>query len=144
MKLRTIAIVLSAGLVVGAGTVFGIRTYRHYHDKEDTRQPAPDEQHGPVGVGDQTFLWKPASDTRQGRAAVLVPAAITTAAYVTANGVRSIESVGATDNGNRHAFFMDRSGAAFGAPVRVIAYDGRGREIRAWTVPSGAQRWGAL
>lgn len=141
-KIITASLVIA--LVATTATVFAVRTYRHYHDKakDKQEQPALDTTHGPVGQGDQTFLWKPRSDTRQGRAAVLLPARIVTATFVTANGIRSVESVGPTDNGNRHAFFMDRSGAAFGAPVRVLAYTSGNKVVYEAIVPNGAARWG--
>lgn len=91
----------------------------------------------PVPAGDNTFLWKPVSETRQGRAAVLLPANIT-ATTITVNGEAPVEYVG-RQNGNRQQYFLGKTGSAYGSNVKVVAV-GTGRQ---WTVPNGAARWGA-
>ena len=91
---------------------------------------------GGSGVaGDNTFLWKPVSETRGGRAAVLLPANIQ-ATTISVNGEAPAESVG-RHNGNRQQYFLSKTGAAYGANVLVIAVG----TSRRWVVPNGGARW---
>lgn len=93
---------------------------------------------GGSGVaGDNTFLWKPVSETRGGRAAVLLPANIQ-ATTISVNGEGPAESVG-RHNGNRQQYFLSKTGAAYGANVLVIAVG----TSRRWVVPNGGARWGS-
>lgn len=98
--------------------------------------PATGETGGEVG--DNTFLWKPVSETRGGRVAVLLPANMS-ASTITVNGESPAE-VGSRANGNRQHFYLRQTGAAYGQNVAVIAFAG-GSVLRQWTVPDGASRW---
>lgn len=97
-----------------------------------TTQPLP-----PSLQGSQVFLWKPSSESRGGRAAVLIPACVL-ADGVTANGEASREPVGRT-NDNRETFFMPRAGSGYGNDVTVVAY-WQGVETGRWSVPQGGAR----
>jgi hypothetical protein len=101
--------------------------------------PPPDDGAGGGGgeAGDNTFLWKPVSETRGGRAAVLLPANIS-ATTISVNGEGPAESVG-RHNGNRQQFFLSKTGSDYGANVLVIAVG----TSRRWTVPDGGSRWGS-
>ena len=104
----------------------------------DAPAETPAEADKPAGVvGDNSFLWKPVSESRGGRAAVLLPANIA-ASSITVNGEGPADSVGRT-NGGRQTYFLKRTGSAYGANVKVVAV-GTGR---AWTVPNGGARWGS-
>jgi hypothetical protein len=112
---------------------------------DQTQTPAPtapaDETPNTGGeVGDNTFLWKPVSETRGGRVAVLLPANMS-ASTITVNGESPAE-VGSRANGNRQHFYLRQTGAAYGQNVAVIAFAG-GSVLRQWTVPDGASRWGS-
>ena len=102
-------------------------------------QPKPEPQPKPLPeIGINKFLWKPVSESRGGRAAVLLPAKIDEA-IVTVNGEMPAENRGRT-NGNRLTFFLAKTGAAYGSNVKVRAYDGA-ELINEWTVPDGAARY---
>jgi hypothetical protein len=143
---KIITISLAFALVAATATVFGVRTYRHYRDKDkqDQQHQQQDNSSGyPIQNGNQTFLWKPVSGTRQGRCGVLLPARVS-AYTITANGEPAKENAGrCPDAGDyRLAFFMARTGAAYGAPVVVKAVRADGSVVGQWTVPNGAARWG--
>lgn len=95
----------------------------------------------PATSGNKTFLWKPASTSRQGRAAVMLPALLT-ATTITVNGQAPKESAGrCPDAGdNRQTYFMASPGSAYGANVKVVAYAGSA-VLHTWTIPNGASRW---
>ncbi len=86
-------------------------------------------------VGDNTFLWRPVTETLNGRANVLLPANIQ-ATTITVNGEGPAEYAGRR-NGNRQQYYLSRTGAAYGLNVIVIAV-GTGRQ---WVVPYGGIRW---
>jgi hypothetical protein len=79
----------------------------------------PADDPPPAVQGDNTFLWKPVSETRQGRAVVLLPANVD-ATKITVNGEAPAEYAGRR-NGNRQHYFLRKTGAAYGANVDVIA-----------------------
>jgi hypothetical protein len=102
--------------------------------------PTPSE---PVQAGDNTFLWKPVSESRQGRCAVITPANLTLSKVHVAGANNTAEYAGRA-NGNRQHWFQNKTGSAFGANVKVEAFDkASGKIIRTWTVPNGAARWGS-
>jgi len=100
----------------------------------------PDDPPGdvtpPAQTGDNSFLWKPVSDT-DGNLVVILPANIN-ASTVTVNGLSPSASIGRW-NGNRQHFRYPKPGASYGVNVKVVAV-GTGR---AWTVPNGGARWDA-
>ncbi len=97
-----------------------------------------DDDAGGGEAGVNTFLWKPTSETRGGRAAVLLPANLN-ASGITVNGEAPAENRGRT-NGNRLTYFLSRSGAEYGQNVSVVALSG-GTVLRRWTIPNGGSRW---
>ncbi len=107
----------------------------------ESTQAAPATDTGESGgsgqAGDNSFLWKPVSETRSGRAAVLLPANIS-ATTISVNGEAPAEYVG-RHNGNRQQYFLSKTGADYGANVLVIAVG----TSRRWTVPDGGSRWGS-
>lgn len=96
----------------------------------------------PVVVGDNTFLWKPVSESRQGRCAVITPANLNVA-KVLVNGTNHTKEYAGRANGERQHWFQDATGAAYGNGVKVQALDAAGKVLRTWTVPAGGARWGS-
>ncbi len=114
-------------------------------EADQTPEPnAPAEENpdaddgGGEEVGDNTFLWKPVSETRNGRAVVLLPANMT-ASTITVNGESPAEAARRA-NGNRQHFYLRQTGSAYGQNVAVIAFSG-GSVLRQWTIPDGGSRW---
>ena len=101
--------------------------------------PTPSE---PVQAGDNTFLWKPVSESRQGRCAVITPANLNVS-KVHVNGANQTAEYAGRANGNRQHWFQNKTGAAYGANVKVEAFAANGAVLRTWTVPNGAARWGS-
>lgn len=97
----------------------------------------------PVQAGDNTFLWKPVSESRQGRCAVITPANLTLSKVHVAGANNTAEYAGRA-NGNRQHWFQNKTGSAFGANVKVEAFDkASGKVVRTWVVPNGGARWGS-
>jgi hypothetical protein len=105
---------------------------------EPTPEPEPEPTPIPTEPTSNRFLWKPESESRQNRAAVLLPARIE-AAMITVNGELPAEDRGRT-NGHRLTFFLRHTGAYYGSNVMVEARHG-GAAIQTWIVPNGAQRY---
>lgn len=101
--------------------------------------PAPSE---PVQAGDNTFLWKPVSESRQGRCAVITPANLNVS-KVHVNGSNQTAEYAGRANGNRQHYFQKATGAAYGVNVKVEAFAANGAVLRTWVVPNGAARWGS-
>lgn len=101
---------------------------------EEIQEPEPEK---PQEQSNQRFLWKPASESRDGRAAVLLPARIDSAT-IRVNGDGPAETRGRT-NGRRLTFFLGKTGSAYARPVTVLAIDD-GETIATWIVPDGAER----
>ena len=101
-------------------------------EPDPTPDPTPEPPSGETPIN--RFLWKPVSESRGGRAAVLLPARIE-AATITVNGQPPAENRGRT-NGHRLTFFLAKTGAAYGSGVIVKASNGE-----SWTVPNGANRF---
>lgn len=99
--------------------------------------PTPAE---PVQAGDNTFLWKPVSESRQGRCAVITPANMNVS-KVHVNGANHTAEYAGRANGNRQHYFQKQTGAAYGANVKVEAFASSGAVLRTWTIPNGAARW---
>ena len=110
---------------------------RHIEDATPPDATPPDAT-PPVESGNNRFLWKPESESRQGRAAVLLPANIERATLLV-NQEPPAEIRGRT-NGNRLTFFLKYTGAAYGKNVNVIASDA-GNVIQTWNIPDGSKRW---
>lgn len=96
----------------------------------------------PIEVGDNTFLWKPVSESRQGRCAVITPANLNLS-KVYVNGANQTAEYAGRANGNRQHFFQKATGSAYGANVKVEAFNNAGQVVRTWTVPNGGVRWGS-
>jgi len=96
----------------------------------------------PVQAGDNTFLWKPVSESRQGRCAVITPANLNVS-KVHVNGANQTAEYAGRANGDRQHWFLNKTGAAFGANVKVEAFAANGAVLRTWVVPNGAARWGS-
>ena len=109
-----------------------IDEWRGKNEPEPTPEPTPEPPSGETPIN--RFLWKPVSESRGGRAAVLLPARIESA-DITVNGERPAENRGRT-NGHRLTFFLAKTGAAYGSSVIVTASNGE-----SWTVPNGANRF---
>lgn len=99
----------------------------------DPQPPAPDPEVPPSN----TFLWKPVSEAYSGRAVALLPSNIEATA-VTCNGETGSKHPRA--NGNRQHFRFSKTGADYGANVKVVATL-TGGGVKAWTVPDGGARW---
>lgn len=94
-----------------------------------------------VPQGDNSFLWKPVAETRGGVVAVITPANLTLSKVHVAGANHTREYAGRA-NGDRQHWYQDRTGSAFGANVKIEAFDkASGKVIRVWTVPNGAARW---
>lgn len=103
--------------------------------------PAPDPvTPTPVPSGDNSFLWKPVSDTRGGVCCVITPANLEVA-RVLVNGANETKEKGKRANGNRQHFWLNKSGAAYGSAVKVQAVNAAGVVLKSWTVPKGDTRW---
>ena|GEM_PF-4335811 len=102
-----------------------------------------------VRSGDQTFLWKPISETRIKACVILWPAKIRESDIVEKriNGVAVTEANGGLydnrhgyANGNRKHDFLAHPGAYYGAPV-TVELDLTDGTTKTWTVPNGAKRY---
>jgi hypothetical protein len=102
---------------------------------DDSAATQPEQPVQPAG--DNSFLWKPVSEAYAGHAVALLPANID-AASVTCNGETGAKHPRA--NGNRQHFRFSKTGAAYGANVKVVATLTAGGS-KTWTVPNGADRW---
>ena len=96
--------------------------------------PAPD----PVVVGDNSFLWKPVSESRQGRCCVITPANLNVK-NITVNGANETAEYAGRANGNRQHYFLKKTGRDYGMNVKVIATLTDGT-TRTWVIPDGSQR----
>jgi hypothetical protein len=93
--------------------------------------------------GDQTFLWKPISESRQGRACAIIPAKLgKLSVRINGSGAHVAEVTGPA-NGNRWHYFLKQTGSAYGRNVSVEALDASGALKRKWVVPDGGVRWGS-
>ena len=138
--------ILVAGILAG-GAVLGVRGYKHYRDKdnESINTPGtPGVPNNPADVtnGNNVFLWKPSSGTRGGRCGILTPANLNVKT-VTVNGEAALENAGrCPDAGDyRYAFFLSKSGAAYGVNITVRAIGFNGSVLRTWVIPNGAARF---
>lgn len=130
--------------------------YRDWRDEQKAKQEQPAKPETPpaqpetpatpeqpsVPQGDNTFLWKPVSESRQGRCAVITPANLNVS-KVHLNGINDTAEYAGRANGERQHFFQRKTGAAYGRNVSVEAIDASGAVLRKWTVPDGAARWGS-
>ena len=133
--------VIRLGLLCAVLTLTGCASVRSRIDDWRGRTPPEREQPAPEPTPEKPaekpinrFLWKPVSESRGGRAAVLLPSRIESA-DITVNGERPAENRGRT-NGHRLTFFLAKTGAAYGSSVIVTASNGE-----SWTVPNGANRF---
>jgi len=99
-------------------------------------EPPAEPPETPV-AGDNTFLWKPVSESRGGRACAITPACLTVKS-ITVNGESPAEYAGRA-NGNRQHYFLRKTGSAYGHNVKVIATLTDG-STRTWIIPDGSQR----
>ena len=90
--------------------------------------------------GTHGYLWKPASESRQGRCAFLLPCDYRQEAvrdlYIGAE--RVAERRGGYANGNRIHFFGAKTGAAYGSNVKVKVLTVDGSADKTWTIANGA------
>jgi len=110
-------------------------------DKEEKPIPeepeTPETPETPENVNN-TFLWKPESESRQNRAAVLLPSKVD-ATLLKVNGEEPVEYRGRT-NGHRLTFFMGKTGSNYGKNIIVVASDGNSATYSI-TVPDGSKRF---
>lgn len=91
--------------------------------------------------GDNTFVWKPVSETRLGNAAVVIPASFPDDCNVFVNGERHAEFAGRSEElGNRLIYFMGKTGSAYGASCNVEAKCGS--ISKSWAVQCGVKYYG--
>ena len=105
--------------------------YEPPNQEQPEPEPTPEK---PAERPINRFLWKPVSESRGGRAAVLLPARIESA-DITVNGERPAENRGRT-NGHRLTYFLAKTGADYGKNVTVTSTSGE-----SWTIPDGAKRY---
>jgi len=91
--------------------------------------------------GDQTFLWKPVSESRQGRACAIIPAKLGKLVVFINGSTSHVKEVTGPANGNRWHYFLAQTGSGYGNNVKVEAKTAAGEVKRTWTVPNGGVRW---
>lgn len=98
----------------------------------------------PAPEGANAFLWKPVSDSRDGRAAVLLPCRYRQedVHHIEINGDESevAERRPGYANLNRPHWFLKKTGAEYGLNIRVEAIGMDGAVTGAWLVRDGSQR----
>lgn len=111
-----------------------------FGDEEDdpvTPDPVTPPAPEPGVPPSNTFLWKPVSEAYSGHAVALLPANID-AASVTCNGETGSKHPRA--NGNRQHFRFGKTGADYGAGVKIVATLTAGGS-KTWIIPNGGTRW---
>ena len=94
----------------------------------------------PDTSGDNTFIWKPISES-DGRLVVIIPSRLLADACsvtTSAGGVTWGRGIGRHNNKREH-FRYPQPGAQYGRNVSVVSYY-QGAETGRWTVPDGSQR----
>ena len=144
-------------LLAGCQTIRDVADeYRDWRDEQKAKQEQPAKPETPdtptkpatpaepsVPQGDNTFLWKPVSDSRQGRACAIIPAKPgKLSVRINGSGAHVAEVTGPA-NGNRWHYFLRQTGSAYGRNVAVEALDASGAVRRKWVVPDGSARWGS-
>jgi len=119
------------------------RNRRPESPQDAPQQPDEPTLAPPSTGGDNTFLWKPVSETTR-NLVILLPARLgrVDACTITHAGGTERGRWGGIHNGNRAHYRFGRPGAGYGRNITVTANDD-GAEVGRWTIPDGAGRFTA-
>lgn len=133
--------VLIALIFTGCDLASNIANDNSTNDSHNTAAGATDADGNPIEGADNSFVWKPVSES-DGNLVVLLPASLAGQVEgLTISG--SFGSVagsgGELSNGNRPTYRFPQPGSAYGQNITVQAPLKSGG-VRTWTVPDGGSR----